>query len=188
MDFSGAANRFAVSSGTGRQTITAPGTTADAMLASVNSTATDLRLTVAWNRTASAGTLYASVLPRRVNSTNDYRCKIVASSNGAMQLILVRRVSNAETTIGSTTISGLTLAANQTYNVACRAASSGNATQLTGELWRSGSAEPANWQLSAVDSTAALQASGGIGVSSYMSSGATTGVTLSVDDLVAVTP
>ena len=146
---SGAASRFSVASGTGRQTITAPGTTADTMLTSVSSTATDLRLTIAWSRTASAGTLYASVLPRRVSSTNDYRCKIVASSNGAMQLILVRRVSNAETTIGSATISGLTLAANQTYNVACRAAPSGNATQLTGKLWRSGTSEPANWQVSA---------------------------------------
>ena len=91
------------------------------MLTSVSSAATDLRLSVAWSRTASAGTLYASVLPRRVTSANDYRCKVVGSANGAMQLVLVRRVNNAETTIGSSTITGLTMAANQTYNVACRA-------------------------------------------------------------------
>lgn len=35
---------------------------------------------------------------------------------------------------------------------------------------------------------AALQAAGGIGVSSYLSSGATTGAMLSVDDLIAATP
>ena len=122
---------------------------------------------------ASAGTLYASVLPRRVTSANDYRCKIVGGANGSMQLVLVRRVSSAETTIGSSVISGLTLAANQTYNVACRTAPSGNATQVTGKLWRTGTAEPASWQVSATDSAAALQANGGIGVSSYLSSGAT---------------
>jgi hypothetical protein len=42
--------------------------------------------------------------------------------------------------------------------------------------------------VSATDSTPTLQAAGGIGVSSYLSSGATTGVTLSVDDLVVTTP
>ena len=113
---------------------------------------------------------------------------IVGSANGAMQLILIRRVNSAETTIGSATIPGLSLAANQPYSVACRATRSGTSTSLTGKLWRSGTTEPANWQVSATDSTAALQADGGIGVSSYMSSSATTGVTLSVDDLVATTP
>ena len=95
---------------------------------------------------------------------------------------------SAETTIGSATIPGLTLAANQAYNLACRTAPSGTATQLTGKLWRSDTSEPASWQVSATDSTAALQTTGGIGINSYLSSGATAGVTLSVDDLVAMTP
>ena len=184
----GTTSRYAVAGGTGRHTLTAPGSSADTVLTSVGSTATDLRLTLAWSRTAAAGTLYASVLPRRVSSTNDYRCKVVGGTNGSTQLLLVRRVSSAETTVASSTISGLTLTANQTYAVACRAAPSGAGTQLTGKLWRTGAAEPAGWQVSATDSTAALQAAGGVGVNSYLSSGATTGVTLSVDDLVAVTP
>ena len=184
----GAASRYSVAGGTGRQTLTAPGTSADTLLTSVSSTATDLRLTLAWSRTASAGTVYASALPRRVSSAADYRCKIVGNANGTMQLNLVRRVNSAETTIGSATIPGLALAANQTYHLACRAVPSGGATQLTGKLWRVGTSEPASAQVTATDSTAALQAAGGIGVNSYLSSGATSGVTLSVDDLVAVTP
>jgi PKD repeat protein len=186
--FSGAGNRYSVDTGAGRQTITIPGSTVDTMLTSVSSVATDMRLTIAWSRTASAGTLYASVLPRRVSSANDYRCKVVGGATGTIQMVLVRRTSSVETTVGSTTIAGVTLAANQTYNVACRAVPSGTSTQLTGKLWRTGTVEPASWQVSATDSTQTLQAAGGIGVSSYLSSGATTGVTLSVDDLVVTTP
>ncbi len=185
---SGATNRYSVANGAGQQTITAPGATVDAMLTGVSSSATDLRLTMAWNRTAAAGTLYASILPRRVSSANDYRCKVVGSANGTLQMILVRRVNGVETTIGSTTVAGVTVTADQSYSVACRTVPSGTSTQLTGKLWRTGTPEPAAWQVSATDNTAALQAAGGIGLSSYLSSGATTGVTLSVDDLVATTP
>lgn len=77
---------------------------------------------------------------------------------------------------------------NQAYQVACSATPSGNATLLRAKLWRSGSAEPASWQVTGTDSAAALQVAGGIGISSYLSSSATAGVTLSVDDLVATNP
>jgi hypothetical protein len=59
---------------------------------------------------------------------------------------------------------------------------------VAGKLWRSGNSEPGSWQVSTTDSLAALQAPGGVGISAYNSSGATQPVTLSVDDLVAVTP
>jgi hypothetical protein len=65
---------------------------------------------------------------------------------------------------------------------------SGPGTAVTGKLWRTGTREPASWQASATDGTAALQGSGGVGVSTYLSSAATTGMTLSVDDLVATNP
>ncbi|HYI53321.1 MAG TPA: PKD domain-containing protein [Microlunatus sp.] len=185
---SGTTNRFAVAGGTGRHTLTAPGTSADSVLGSVSSIATDVRLGIAWSRTASAGTLYASVLPRRISSTSEYNCTVVANSDGTMQLLLVRRLNNAETTIGSSTLTGLTMTANQTYNVACQAIPSGTRTQLSGKVWRSGSSEPASWRVSATDGTAALQVAGGIGVNSYLSSRATAGVTLSVDDLLATKP
>jgi len=61
-------------------------------------------------------------------------------------------------------------------------------TLLRAKFWRDGTSEPSSWQVSATDSTAGLQGAGGIGISSYLSSSATTAVTLSVDDLVVTAP
>lgn len=185
---SGQTSRYSVSGGTGRQALVTPGTTAESALTGVTSNATDLRVSLAWSRTAAGGTLYASVVPRRLTASNDYRCKIVVSAAGAIQLVGVRRVNGAETSIGSATVAGLTHAANQPYLVACRAVPVGAGTQLTAKLWRAGTSEPAGWQLTASDSTPALQGAGGLGVSSYVSSSAASGVTLSVDNLSATRP
>jgi PKD repeat protein len=184
----GATSRYAVAGGTGQQTLTAVGTTSYAALAGVASSSTDLRGTLAWSRTGAAGPLYTYVVPRRIDATNDYRCKVVVNSAGAMQLSLVRRVAGAETTLTALTVPGLTQAANQAYAFACRVTPSGAATTVTGKLWRAAASEPASWQLTSTDGTAALQRAGSVGVSAYLSSAATAGVTTSVDDLVATDP
>ena len=184
----GAAGRYTVASGTGRQTITAVGTTTYAALTGISATAVDLRGELAWSRTAAAGALYASVVPRRVDANNDYRCKVVVSASGAMQLSLVRRVGGAETNLMSRIVTGVTQAANQEYAVACRVVPSGTGTQVTGKLWRVGTTEPTGWLVTATDSAAALQNPGSVGVSAYLSSAATAGMTLSVDDLIATDP
>ena len=184
----GTASRYTVASGTGRQAITAVGTTTYAALTGISAAAVDLRGTLAWSRTAAAGTLYAYVLPRRLDASNDYRCKVVVNAAGAIQLNLVRRVGGAETNLTSLTVPGLTQAANQAYSFACRVVPSGGGTQVTGKLWRTGTTEPTGWQVLATDSTAALQGSGSVGISAYLSSAATAAITLSVDDLVATNP
>ncbi len=184
----GATSRYAVAGGTGQQTLTAVGTTSYATLAGVSSSSTDLRGTLAWSRTGAAGPLYTYVVPRRIDATNDYRCKVIVNAAGAMQLSLVRRVAGAETTLAALTVPGLTQAVNQAYAFACRVTPSGAATTVTGKLWRAGASEPANWQLTSTDGTAALQRPGSVGVSAYLSSAATAGVTTSVDDLVATDP
>lgn len=185
---SGSATRFTVSGGTGLQKLTARGTTADAILTGVSSTATDLRARLSWDRTGASGTLYASVLPRRISSATDYRCKVFSGSSGSIQLSLVRRIAGAETTMATAMVPGLKQTAGQVYNTACRSVTSGPGSQLAGKLWAAGAAEPMSWLVTAADATAALQGPGGVGVSSYLSSGASTGVTLAVDDVIATTP
>jgi PKD repeat protein len=56
-------------------------------------------------------------------------------------------------------------------------------TTLRAHAWRAGTTEPSTWQVTATDSTAALQAAGAIGIRSYRSSGTTAGATTDVDDL-----
>ena len=185
---SGAANRFSVSGDTGKQALSLVGTTADSALTSVSSLSTELRASLSWSRTAASGPLYASVIPRRPTGTNDYRCKAVVTSGGLMRLDLVRRVNGIETTLGTAAISGITQMPNQSYDVACRAVPSGGGSQISGKLWRTGTAEPSGWQVIAMDSTPALQAPGGVGLSSYLSSSSTQGVTLSVGNFIATDP
>jgi hypothetical protein len=59
---------------------------------------------------------------------------------------------------------------------------------VTGKLWRVGTTEPTGWLVTATDSAAALQNPGSVGISAYLSSAATAGMTLSVDDLIATDP
>ncbi|MBN1098038.1 hypothetical protein JKP76_19675 [Blastococcus sp. TML/C7B] len=61
-------------------------------------------------------------------------------------------------------------------------------TTVRVKVWPAGSAEPTEWQRTATDSTAALQAPGGVGLTTYLSGSATNApVALRMDDL-AVRP
>lgn len=181
---SGAGARYQVAGGTGRQSLVKPGSSLAANLSGISSSATQLRASFAWDRTGHAGALYASFVPRRIDANNDYRCKPIVSSSGTVQLELTKRVAKAETRVAIQTVSGLKFAAGQRYEVACEAKPAGMRTQLNAKVWRSGSTEPTNWQVTATDGAEALQRPGSIGVSSYISSSATAAATLSVDDLV----
>jgi hypothetical protein len=56
---------------------------------------------------------------------------------------------------------------------------------LNAKVWKVGSSEPATWLVSTQDSTAALQASGSIGLATYLSGTATNlPVVIRFDDLV----
>jgi hypothetical protein len=46
-----------------------------------------------------------------------------------------------------------------------------NPTTLQWKIWQDGTPEPANWTDSGTDSTAGLQAAGGIGCNAFVSSG-----------------
>lgn len=57
-------------------------------------------------------------------------------------------------------------------------------TELNAKAWAAGTAEPGAWQVSATDTTAALQSPGGVGITAYVSGSATAvPVQVDVDDL-----
>ena len=167
----------------GQHRLTTPGQNADTMVAATTGTSTELRASVSFSRTAAAGTLYASLIPRAVNATNDYRLRVAVAANGKPVLILVRTVGGVETTLGSTTITPVTVAANTWYSVSVRAVRTGATTTLTAKLWVRGTAEPGAAQLTATDATAALQAPGYARLNSYESGASTAAITTSWDDL-----
>jgi PKD repeat protein len=183
----GSASRYAVSGGTGQHLLTAPGTTTETMLSTVSARDVDLRTTLAWSRTASAGALYGTVVVRRQANGSDYRLKVVTATSGSMQLVIARKVGTTETALRSVSLPG-TLAANEQFRVAFRATTTGTTTDLAAKLWRVGSPEPTGWTAVTTDTTAQLAVAGSIGVNSYLSSSSGAGVTVRFDDLVVVDP
>ena len=184
----GTTNRYSVVGGTGNQVLTSPGTTAEAVLPSLSATDLEARSTLAWGRSASTGTLYGTMVVRRQSNGNDYRLKVVTATNGSMQLVIGRRVGTTETALRTVTLQGLTQTADTQYRVALRATTSGGITTLAAKLWRVGSTEPTAWQATVNDTTSGLQGSGAVGFTSYLSGGATSGVTWRVSNLVVVDP
>jgi hypothetical protein len=184
----GTSSRYGISGGTGNHILATAGATAETMLPAVNATDVDLRASLAWNRTASQGTLYGTAVVRRQTSGNDYRLKVVVAASGAMQLVVARKVGSTETALRTVTVSGLTQTADTQYRVAFLAVTSAGTTTLSAKLWRVGTTEPSAWAATVTDSTTGLQSGGAVGLNSYMSSGAVAAVTMRTDDFVVVDP
>ncbi len=184
----GSTSRYGVTNGAGNHVLATPGTTAESVLTSVSAGDVDLRTTMAWSRSASGGSLYGTLLARRQTNGNDYRAKVVAATSGSVQLVLARKVGTTETSLRAVGVPGITLAANEQYRVAFRVVTSGTSTNLSAKLWKVGTPEPSTWTATATDGTTGLQVAGSIGVNTYVSSSAASGVTVRIDDLLAVTP
>jgi hypothetical protein len=173
-----------VSGGTGNM-VTNAGYQPNAMLNAVSSSSTDVTVKVALDKRADAGGYFISVLARKVGTNNDYRAKAWISSTGQVTLYLVRRVGGTETTMTSTVIPGLTLAAGDQLQIRVQATGV-SPTNLKAKIWKASDTEPQAWTSSTTDSTAVLQANGSIGLLVYMSASATVGpVTASFSSLAA---
>ncbi|GIG19442.1 hypothetical protein Cch01nite_01660 [Cellulomonas chitinilytica] len=169
---------FSVAGGAGVLQV-APGATLTGTLAGVSSTSTDAQATVSLSAVPD-NTLYAAVSGRVVGSA-DYAARIKVLAGGGVQLHLVR----SGTALAGGTLPGVTLTPGAVLHVRTQAVGTGPTT-LRARAWLDGTSEPAAWQYTATDSTAALQAAGGVRVTTYLSGATTTGaVTVRWDDLTA---
>ncbi len=178
----GAPADYRVDGGAGRIT-TPAGHTRTASLGAVSSVATDLTASVAFVRPA-GGTVYVGLAARRVGA-EEYAARVLVAPSGGVQL----QIRRSSTTILSQPIGALTYTTGDALRIRVRATGA-SPTQLQARVWKVGTAEPASWQVSANDSAvAALQAPGGVGVSSYFSVGGSPSITtVAFDDLAAVVP
>ena len=125
----------------------------------------------------------------RKAGTSSYRLKLRLLPAGAVHLAWSRVVSGVETTVSEVVVRGLTYNAGDTLRLRFVVTRSGPATSLSGTVWPVAGPEPSSPQLSATDSTAALQTAGAIGLLSGLGSTVTnTPVTFSYDNLNAVVP
>jgi PKD repeat protein len=177
---SGSGSLYSVGNGTAIiSTLAAKGPAA--YLASVSSAAADSAVTFGIDKLPSAGAIYASLIGRRVG-TSDYRAKAWITASGALQLQVTRVVGGVETAMGTGTVAGKYVVGD---SLRLRVAVSGaTPTTVQAKMWKIGAAEPAGWQASGTDSTAGLQSAGSVGLVTYLSSSATNGpISVRFDDL-----
>ena len=99
-----------------------------------------------------------------------------------MTASLARVTSGTETTLAAAAVPGLTYAANDKLRVRLQVFGT-SPTTLQMKVWKDGTAEPAAWQVSTTDTTAALQAGGGVGFEHYTSGSSASSVVYATDDL-----
>lgn len=148
-------------------------------------TRSDMSVQWSLDKVPTGSGLYVSAIARRIVGQGDYRAKVRHTSNGAVALSLVRvSATGAETELASqVTVAGLVLSAGEVVNLRVQAVGSGT-TSLRARAWKAGTSEPTTWQRAATDTTSGLQATGGVGLSSYLSSSATNApITLRFDNV-----
>ena len=123
---------------------------------------------------------YVYVTGRRVGVGQEYRVRVRVLSDGRVALTFSRLVAGAETFPGGEiVVPGLTYTAGSSLNVRLAVSGSGSgSTTLASTVWAAGSAEPTAPQLVRSDTTAALQASGSLGLLVHRPSGTTAATTV----------
>jgi hypothetical protein len=110
-----------------------------------------------------------------------YETILYYAPDGTVTLILAAIVNGNETDLAYSTLPG-TFAAGTSLTVRMETSGSGTTT-LGAKAWRTGTTEPAAWQVTATDSTPSLQTAGGVYVELYNSSKATAAQTLQMDNV-----
>jgi len=179
---------FSVTGGQG-QMRTANGSEPKAYLATVNAPQVDLRTRLSLDKLPVGGSNYLTILGRRIPTAGSYAAKIVIRATGATTVELTREpTGGSEVTMqGQTAVPG-TYAVGDAYNIRLQVTGSAPTT-IRAKVWEVGTTEPTTWQRSVTDTTAAMQNSGSIGITNYLSSGATNSpLLLRIDDLTVTQP
>lgn len=174
----GSGTNYTVSGGVGRLTSQTKGANLQASLNSVASADTEVRVVASPQQAPTGSGVYVSVLARKVGS-DDYRARAVLNANGTVNLELQR----SGTLLRNAVVSGLTYQTGDKLNFRVQAFGT-SPTTVRAKVWKAGAAEPSAWQLSTTDSTAVLQAPGGIGLGTYLGGSATVfPLTVTFDEL-----
>ena len=183
---SGTASRYAVAAGVGSMTAKA-GETVSALLPAVASSDTDLAVTVTTDKLAGGNGSYLDLIGRRVGINQQYQARLRLRADGTVAVSLGMLNGSSTVTVLKPEVapSGLSIAGGATVSARLQVTGA-SPTTVRLRVWKTGTAEPATWQLTSTDSTPTLQALGAIGLQNYVSSGSTvTPVTLRVSNVSA---
>jgi large repetitive protein len=181
---SGTSSRYAVTGGVGTVALAA-GTSGRVSLSGFSSTDTELAVDIETDKAATGGGQYISLIGRTVSGGSDYRGKLLLAAGGAVTASVTRFGGGVETTLGSTVVPGLTHAAGTRVRARLQV-SGASPTTVRFKVWAAGQPEPSTWSVTRTDTTAALQAAGGIAMYQYVSASATNApITFRFDDFSA---
>ncbi|SMQ58294.1 PKD domain-containing protein [Agreia sp. VKM Ac-1783] len=181
----GAANA-SVAGGKGILSFSKGGAGLNAFLPAVSSTRSNAVVNFSTDKLDNGSGQYVSLAARQVSAGNDYRGKVKVAPNGAMTLYLGKTVGGTETTLKTLAVPG-TYVPGTEYSIRVQAVGS-TSTTLSAKLWPTGQQEPTDWQVTVDDTTAGLQAAGGVALITYLS-GSTTNFPIRVSfDNLSVAP
>jgi PKD repeat protein len=167
----GSAANASVAAGKGVLAFSKAGSGLNAFLPAVSSTRSNAVVNFSLDKLDNGAGQYVSLAARQVSAGNDYRGKVKVAANGALTLYLGKTVGGAETTLKSVAIAGAYVPGSE-YSLRVQAV--GSSTTTVGvKLWPAAQPEPANWQLTADDTTAQLQAAGSVALITYLSGSST---------------
>jgi PKD repeat protein len=180
---SGDPANVAVTGGSGR-VAAGPATTAGARLG-VSAQEVSLQADVVLEAAPTGGGSFVTLGTRNVGSTR-YTAELWYTADGTVRLGLATVVDGVETELAAMPLAD-TYAPGSRLTVRFQVTGTSTAA-LAARAWPTGTTEPATWQVTAGDATAALARPGGVVVELYQSRSATAAQVLRVDDLRAVRP
>lgn len=163
---SSSASNYNVSNGVGTMVMGSAGVSRVATLPGATATAVDLRVKASQDKVANGGGSFLGAIGRKVGS-DEYRAKVRIFANGTTSLYLTRVSGGSETTLQTTAIGGLTVAAGTQLQLRLQVTGT-SPTTIRAKVWRDGTTEPTAWLLTATDTTASLQAAGSTGLMAYL--------------------
>ena len=169
---SAGATRQSVTPGVAEMQLTAANQNTGSYLGSVAQTSADIRTSLTATTAPTGSGTYIYVTGRRVNGVGEYRVRVRLLADGRVALALSRLTGTTEAfPSGEIILSGVTYTPGTALNVHVQVFGTGTTT-VRASVWTTGS-EPTTWQMTRTDTTAGLQANGGVGLAVHRPSDTT---------------
>ncbi|AXE39668.1 PKD domain-containing protein [Acidipropionibacterium virtanenii] len=139
------------------------------MLNGVSTRDVSLRTTFSATEAPTTGQAYVGLTARQTAAGDNYQARVWLRPDGTVWLVTQHGGDNLSTYA----VPGLTWKAGDSFTLKAQVTGSATTT-IRAKIWKADGTEPASWQVTSTDSTAALQAAGAVGVTASRGSTATT--------------
>jgi PKD repeat protein len=165
--------RQSVTPGVGEFRLDAAGHNTGSYLGGLSRTDANVLTTFSLSTMPTGNGTYVYVTGRRVGTGQEYRVRVRVLADGRVALALSRLAGGTETFPGGEiVVPGLVYAPGAALNVRVQVSGTGT-TAIAATVWLAGDVEPTAPQLTRTDTTAELQAPGGVGLLAHRPGGTT---------------